>query len=84
MKRRPKVGDRVEFTYRRRSKKRGKVIAIAETGVHYMVETPRSPRRSGEWSYEGAMYNPELTKLRVPLSKIIRILPSVTTGSPER
>ena len=38
MKKRPKVGDRVEFKYR--GEHTGKVHAVAETGVHFIIEMP--------------------------------------------
>lgn len=36
MKERPKIGDRVKFRYR--GLKTGKVIAVAVTGVHFLIE----------------------------------------------
>lgn len=84
LKRRPKVGDRVEFRHHRRSKKGRVTGVVAETGVHFMIETPRIRRRTGEWSYDGAMYAPELIVLRIPLSSIVKILPSGTAGSPKK
>ncbi len=55
---RPKVGDRVEF--RHRGVLTGKIHAVAETGVHFMIEMP----------------NKNKLKYRlIGLSTIIRILP---------
>ena len=57
VKMRPKVGDRVKFKYR--GEHTGKVHAVAETGVHFLVEMP-----------EGYMKKYR----RVSLHNLIRIL----------
>jgi len=59
MKPRPKVGDRVEF--RHYGLKTGEVIAVAETGVHFLVKYP-----AGRYKYKRRL---------VGISFIIRILP---------
>ena len=60
MNEKPKNGDRVEFTYRRLPRM-GTVIAVAETGFYFVIETPNTKRMTRR-------------RLRIPLSKIIRIL----------
>ena len=62
MKERPKTGDRVEFFYRRLPRM-GTVIAVAETGVHFVIKISKTKFIKSK-------------HLRIPLSKIIRILPS--------
>jgi len=70
MKMRPKVGDRVEFKCR--GVRIGKVVAVAETGVHFLIEAPfispiaRKP-------FEVGVNN---MNLRIAINKIIRILPN--------
>ena len=66
MKERPKVGDRVEFKYR--GVLTGKVHAVAETGVHFMIEMPKKHR---------------LKYRLIGLSTIIRILPKSTNKGEE-
>jgi len=66
MKERPKAGDRVEFFYHRLPRT-GTVIAVAETGVHFVIKTSKTKRMLSK-------------NLPVPLSKIIRILPSALVG----
>ena len=61
MRERPKVGDRVEFYSRGR--RVGRVVGLAETGYHFLIEMPFPLARDGKaWR-------------RIPLSAIIRILP---------
>ena len=62
MKERPKNGDHVEFFYHRLPRI-GTVIAVAETGVHFVIKTTKTKLM-------------KVRHLRIPLSKIIRILPS--------
>lgn len=59
MKERPKAGDRVEF-WLRRGVHKGKVIAVAETGVHFSIKT----LIGGKYRYK-----------RIGLDAIIKILP---------
>ncbi len=66
MKERPKTGDRVEFLYRRLSRV-GTIIAVAETGVHFVIKASKTKSL-------------KVRHLRIPLSKIIRILPSALVG----
>lgn len=61
MKPRPKVGDRVEFRYR--GLKIGEIIAVAVTGVHFLIKYP-----SSKYKY---------TRRLIGINKIIRILPEV-------
>ncbi len=72
VKERPKVGDRVEFRSQRAREygvRIGTVIAVAETGVHFRIETPFTTARK-PWESECNQ-----RQLRIPLSAIIRILP---------
>lgn len=63
MKERPKVGDRVEFrTYG--MARIGKVFAVAETGVHFLIEAPE---------FRGKYR-------KIGLDGIIRILPREGNG----
>ena len=55
---RPKVGDRVEFKFGRGALI-GEIIAVAETGTHYLIKMPR----------------PKYARKRIRRSRIIRILP---------
>ena len=67
---RPKLGDRVEFTYRGRGLTRvGKIIAVDGPGVYFKVETDHTKHRvRREWDGDKLV-------LHVPLSKIKRIIP---------
>jgi len=60
VKERPKVGDRVKFQYR--GKKTGVVIAVAVTGVHFLIR------------YSSSRYK-HMHKL-IGINAIIRILPA--------
>ena len=61
MKPRPKVGDRVKFRYR--GERTGTVLAIAMTGVHFLIE----------WS--SGKY--KTIRRLIGINKIIRILPEI-------
>ena len=77
MKERPKVGDRVEFNCR--GVRIGTVVAIAETGVHFLVETPfTSPIARRPLDIGSNQKN-----LRISIDNIIRILPKVDPGDTE-
>ena len=68
MKERPKFGDRVEFKSHGLTLE-GKVIAVAPTGVHFLIETPFTPKVSRKiWKYRRRL-------IKVRLSGILRILP---------
>jgi hypothetical protein len=68
MKERPKVGDRVEFW--RRGVQIGTVVAVAETGAHFLIELPFTSRM------ERKPWDSECKQLRVGIDAIIRILSS--------
>ncbi len=59
MKERPKVGDHVEFKSHRYSQI-GKIIAVAVTGMHFLVESPIGHKHRNR---------------KIGLTGIIRILP---------
>ena len=65
MKIRPQAGDRVEFRSNRVSRI-GKIIAVAVTGMHFVVETPIGHKHRNR---------------KIGLDSIIRILPRVEPGS---
>lgn len=60
-KERPKTGDRVEFRCYRMTRI-GIVIAVAETGVHFLIEAP---------------IRSKMKRRHIGLDSIIRILPSI-------
>ena len=62
MKERPKVGDQVEFRYYQLRRK-GKIVTVAETGVHFVIKSSKTKSL-------------KVKHIRVPLSRIIRIVPS--------
>jgi len=62
MKARPKVGDQVEFKYYQ-LRRTGKIISVAETGVHFVIKTSKNKSL-------------KVKHVRIPLSRIIQILPS--------
>lgn len=64
MKERPKVGEHVEFLYHRLPRKGIIINVVAETGVHFVIKASKT--KSTKVRY-----------IRVPLSRIIRILHSV-------
>lgn len=61
MKTRPKIGDRVEFRYR--GLKIGEVIAVAVTGIHFLIR------------YSSKKY--KYVHRLIGINRIIRILPEV-------
>ena len=61
-KERPKVGEYVEFRYRRLPRT-GKIVTVAETGVHFVIKTLKTKSMNSK-------------HVLIPLSQIIRILPS--------
>ena len=61
MKKKPKVGDRVEFRYR--GVHRGKVVAVAVTGAHFLIKMPI-----------GSKYK----QRQIGINDIIQILPEVS------
>jgi len=70
MKMRPKIGDRVEFHCR--GVRIGTVVAVAETGVHFLIETPFTSPIARK-PFEVGVDN---LNLRIAINKIIRILPN--------
>ena len=64
MKDRPKAGDLVEFRSQR-SSRIGKVVAVAVTGMHFVIETPIGYKHRNR---------------KIGLDAIIRILPEVGQG----
>jgi len=66
----------------------GTILAVAETGVHFLIELPEKHKQSFSWTTEWTQeFNRHLKRdrrqLRIPLNKISRILPSVKAGSPK-
>ena len=66
---RPVLGDTVEFKTGGHNRI-GKIVAVAVTKTHFTVETDhfRSVRFRGHWTTDKL-------RLRVPLSRIVRIIP---------
>jgi hypothetical protein len=70
MKKRPKLGDRVEFKYHR-SSRIGNIIAVSkETDSHFLIETPFNSNMVRK------PWESELKLLRIGIDAIIKILPS--------
>ena len=67
MKERPKVGEHVEFLYYRLPRKGMIISVVAETGVHFVIKASKTKSL-------------KVRHLRIPLSQIIRILPSALVG----
>ncbi|GAG10222.1 unnamed protein product, partial [marine sediment metagenome] len=71
----PKVGDRIEFSYHR-GKRKGEVIGIAESGVHFLIEMDE-PQHSYKWMLNDTKWVNRDFHRRIPLHKVIRILNEV-------
>jgi len=71
----PKKGDRVQFTYHR-GQRIGNVIAVASTGVHYVIETPFQPKTKRNPTE--SLLNRKKRQLKIPLHKITKIIPKTT------